>query len=113
MKLLALQGRGNLTSAETTLLQRYAQLFANQHWQVDLTEPQGALTKDLAPEQLKLQLLLPIRTKAGLWGVCIMQAGTGQKLRLNWELRDYLSVVSEQIATLLLLMQHGDARSLK
>ncbi|MCB5226707.1 PEP-CTERM system histidine kinase PrsK [Alishewanella sp. 16-MA] len=111
LKILALHGRAPLTEAEVTLLQRYQSQYANQNWQIDLTEPQGALTADLAKDQLKLQLLLPIRTKAGLWGVCIMQAGNEQKLQLNWELRDYLSVVSEQIATLLLLMQHSDKLS--
>ncbi|MDP4945311.1 MAG: PEP-CTERM system histidine kinase PrsK, partial [Alishewanella sp.] len=111
LKILALHGRATLTEAEVTLLQRYQSQYANQNWQIDLTEPQGALTADLAKDQLKLQLLLPIRTKAGLWGVCIMQAGAEQKLKLNWELRDYLSVVSEQIATLLLLMQHSDKLS--
>ncbi|GGW62850.1 XrtA/PEP-CTERM system histidine kinase PrsK [Alishewanella tabrizica] len=111
LKTLALQQRGELTEAEQQLLQRYQHLYASQNWQIDLSEPQGALTAGLPDEQLKLQLLLPIRTKEGLWGVCLMRAEKEHKLRLNWELRDYLFVVSEQIAALLLLMQHSDKLS--
>ncbi|MCF4007820.1 XrtA/PEP-CTERM system histidine kinase PrsK [Rheinheimera sp. UJ63] len=111
LKTLALQQRNALTDAEQTLLQRYFTLYANQNWQVDLREPQGKLTEGLAPESLQLQLILPIRTKDGLWGVCIMQTDSDTKLRLNWELRDYLSLVSEQVTALLLLMQHSDKLS--
>lgn len=111
LKTLALQQRAELTSAEQILLARYYKLYASQNWQIDLSEPQGALTDGLASADLKLQLLLPIRTKDGLWGVCLMQTSKEHKLRLNWELRDYLFVVSEQIAALLLLMQHSDKLS--
>lgn len=111
LKTLALQQRAALTLAEQTLLQRYYKLYASQNWQIDLSEPQGALTDGLASADLKLQLLLPIRTKDGLWGVCLMQTTKEHKLRLNWELRDYLFVVSEQIAALLLLMEHSDKLS--
>lgn len=110
IKVLALQQRPALTETELTLLERYYQQHQNDAWQLDLSES-DELTTGLDQAELKFQLLLPIRTKDQLWGVCLMQANAGQQLKLNWELRDYLSVVSEQIAALLQLIQHSDKLS--
>jgi putative PEP-CTERM system histidine kinase len=111
IKVLALLGRTALTNEEQQLLQRYYLRYQNQYWQLDLTEPTTELTVNLDTSQLHFQLLLPIRTPDGLWGACLMQTEAKERLKLNWELRDYLNVVSEQISALLQLMHSSDKLS--
>jgi putative PEP-CTERM system histidine kinase len=52
-----------------------------------------------------VHLLIPVHSKGQLWGLCLMNAPQINKISLNWELRDYLTLVSEQVSSLLLLMQ--------
>lgn len=111
VKVLANIHRPALSETELVLLQRYYQTYQDQHWQLDLSSNDSHLLQGLDRTQLYSQLLLPIRTQEGLWGVCLMQTDPAQRLPLNWELRDYLSVVSEQVSALLQLMQSSDKLS--
>ncbi|MDD4863046.1 MAG: PEP-CTERM system histidine kinase PrsK [Alishewanella agri] len=111
IKVLALQQRPALNEVELELIRRYYQQHQHDAWQLDLTESNPELTAGLDLSKLGFQLVLPIRTKEQLWGLCLMAADSGHRLKLNWELRDYLSLVSEQIAALLQLIQHSDKLS--
>ncbi|EHR42228.1 XrtA/PEP-CTERM system histidine kinase PrsK [Alishewanella jeotgali] len=111
IKVLALLQRPAITESEQQLLYRYYQQHQADAWQLDLNQSEESLTAGLERSELKFQLLMPIRTKSTLWGVCLMQSSPGQQLTLNWELRDYLSVVSEQIVALLQLIQSSDKLS--
>lgn len=42
----------------------------------------------------------------GLWGFAVLAAGDKEKVSLNWEVKDYLNAVSEQVGT---YMQHHEA----
>lgn len=42
----------------------------------------------------------------GLWGFAVLASGDKEKISLNWEVKDYLTAVSEQVGT---YMQHHEA----
>ena len=52
------------------------------------------------------QLFIPFMKDGGLWGFAILSAGDKEKVSLNWEVKDYLNAVSEQVGT---YMQHHEA----
>ncbi len=102
---LATINRAALTPDELTLINRYQTCYAKQHWIVDLSDPDNNFVKtqqDLT--NLDVQLLLPIHADGELWGLCLINAPEVDKQQLNWELRDYLMLVTEQAASCLLLM---------
>ncbi len=105
-QLLAMVNRAPLTPDEITLITRYTATYALQHWIVDLSDPDDSFVRaqqDLT--NLDLQLLLPIHADGELWGLCMINAPDIDKQKLNWELRDYLMLVTEQAASCLLLME--------
>ncbi len=105
-RLLSCRGRSSLSDDEMTLIRRYAARYAQQHWLVDLSDtkdPFACAQHDLA--SVDIQLILPIHSEGELWGLCLMNAPEVDKQKLNWELRDYLMLVTEQISSYLMLMQ--------
>ena len=103
---LAVANRAALTQDELVLISRYKQRFAKQHWIVDLSDSDNSFVKlqqDLS--NLDVQLLLPIHADGELWGLCMINTPDIDKQQLNWELRDYLMLVTEQTASYLLLME--------
>ena len=112
MVTLALQQRPELNSDEQQLLAAYRHNFSNRNWLVDLTDKSDPFVQNaIADKVLDIQLIIPIQTKGSLWGVCVMNAPAVNKLSLNWELRDFLTLVSEQISSQLLLMQASQTLS--
>ncbi|MBU1557116.1 MAG: PEP-CTERM system histidine kinase PrsK [Gammaproteobacteria bacterium] len=103
---LAVANRALLTADELTLISRYQASFAKQHWIVDLSDKESSFVRqqqDLT--QLDVQLILPIHADGELWGLCMINTPDVDKQQLNWELRDYLMLVTEQTASYLLLME--------
>lgn len=45
------------------------------------------------------QLFLPLYNNEKIWGVAVLAARDAEKVSLNWELRDYLTAVTEQVGT--------------
>ncbi|MDP5191353.1 ATP-binding protein, partial [Rheinheimera baltica] len=45
------------------------------------------------------------------WGLCMLNTPNAERLTLNWELRDYLTIITEQIGSYLLLTQASKALS--
>ncbi|WP_213999948.1 XrtA/PEP-CTERM system histidine kinase PrsK [Arsukibacterium sp.] len=109
---LALQQRPSLNTDERRLISAYQQHFSNRNWLVDLSDNSDPFVqKNVATTTVDIQLIIPIHTKGELWGLCLMNAPKVNKLSLNWELRDFLTIVSEQISSQLLLMQASQTLS--
>ncbi|KKO46909.1 histidine kinase [Arsukibacterium ikkense] len=109
---LAQQHRPALNNDELQLITAYQQYFINRNWLVDLSDSTDPFVQSIvAGKSLDIQLMIPIYTKGQLWGLCLMNAPKVNKISLNWELRDYLTLVSEQIASHLLLMQASQTLS--
>lgn len=109
---LALLQRPPLNADEQQLISNYQQHFGNQSWLVDMSDSADRFVQqNTALKLIDIQLIIPIHTKGELWGLCLMNAPKVNKLTLNWELRDYLNLVSEQIASQLLLMQASQTLS--
>ena len=105
-RVLSCMGRSHLSDDERTLISRYVARYAQQHWLVDLSDtkdPFATAQRDLA--NVDIQLILPVHSEGELWGLCLMNTPEVDKQHLNWELRDYLMLVTEQISSYLMLMQ--------
>mgnify|MGYP000008786624 FL=1 len=59
-----------------------------------------------ALKQWGYQLFVPFLKEGGLWGFAVLAPGDKEKISLNWEVKDYLTAVSEQVGT---YMQHHEA----
>ncbi|MCC2618080.1 PEP-CTERM system histidine kinase PrsK [Aestuariibacter halophilus] len=94
-----------LTDDERALLEKIHQWCGQKNWIVDIEELR---TKPFAYEGFKVnhallndcrfKLVVPIYQGKNLWGSALLQTDE-QVRRLNWELRDYLSAVTAQIAS--------------
>ncbi|WP_333607880.1 XrtA/PEP-CTERM system histidine kinase PrsK [Arsukibacterium sp.] len=103
---LALQQRSELNTAELKLIKDYQQQFATKYWLLDTNDQQDSfVVSQPYLSECDVHLLIPVHSKGQLWGLCLMNAPQINKISLNWELRDYLTLVSEQVSSLLLLMQ--------
>ncbi|OEY69467.1 XrtA/PEP-CTERM system histidine kinase PrsK [Rheinheimera salexigens] len=109
---LARYERAELNTAETQLITRYAATFADKYWLVDLQDPADAFVQQLSNRKtIDAQLAIPIQSEGELWGLCLLNAPDVNQLNLNWELRDFLMLVSEQVGSYLLLMQASETLS--
>ncbi|WP_166839884.1 XrtA/PEP-CTERM system histidine kinase PrsK [Rheinheimera pleomorphica] len=109
---LACVNRQPLSDDEECLIQRYISRYASQHWLVDLSDHKdGFASAQSDLTAIDIQLMLPIHSDGQLWGLCLINAPEVDKQQLNWELRDYLMLVTEQISSYLLLMQASKALS--
>lgn len=59
-----------------------------------------------ALKQWGYQLFVPFLKDDGLWGFAVLAPGDKEKVSLNWEVKDYLTAVSEQVGT---YIQHHEA----
>ncbi|KKO49328.1 histidine kinase [Arsukibacterium sp. MJ3] len=109
---LALYQRPALNKQELQLITDYQRHFAKGNWIVDLSDKTDLFVQSIVALKLvNIQLIIPIHHKGKLWGLCVMNAPEVSKLKLNWELKDYLTLVSEQISNQLLLMQASQTLS--
>lgn len=109
---LACSNRQHLTAEESVLLQHYCQSLVRPGWISDLSDPQDELVKFKGPaRKIDAHLILPIYDEQQLWGLCLLNTPAAERLKLNWELRDYLTIITEQISSYLLLTQASKALS--
>ncbi|MDP2715959.1 XrtA/PEP-CTERM system histidine kinase PrsK [Rheinheimera sp.] len=109
---LACYNRPLLSDNEKTLVQRYVAKFASSHWLVDLSDSTDPFTQQQSKlSNVDIQLIVPIHSDGKLWGLCLMNTPLVDRQKLNWELRDYLMLVTEQISSYLMLMQASKALS--
>ncbi|MFC4700306.1 XrtA/PEP-CTERM system histidine kinase PrsK [Glaciecola siphonariae] len=85
----------------------------HKHWIIDFDElrAQPGLYEDLTQRETLMrsfpyQLAVPIYQHDSLWGLVLMRALEPDKRSLNWELRDYLGALSDQIANFIF---HGES----
>lgn len=106
-KVLARINRPELTADEQNILQHYMQDHQHNHWIIDLKQSKDPFVSSLQPAKAVIytQLIIPIHAKDGLWGLCLLDAEPQLQLKLNWELKDYLIAVTEQIASYLFLLE--------
>ncbi|MGP9800694.1 XrtA/PEP-CTERM system histidine kinase PrsK [Rheinheimera sp. NSM] len=109
---LACYNRPQLSDNEKMLVQRYVEKFAGSQWLVDLSDNTDPFTQQQSKlSNIDIQLIVPIHSDGKLWGLCLMNTPLVDRQKLNWELRDYLMLVTEQIASYLMLMQASKALS--
>ena len=100
-------------SATYATLETLAQYSDKNGWIIDTD---AYLVKPFDYDGLKLdrdalkewgyQLFVPFLKDGGLWGFAVLAPGDKEKISLNWEVKDYLTAVSEQVGT---YMQHHEA----
>lgn len=102
---LARINRPALNSNETELLQQYVKQFAGKNWIVDLADKKDPFCQKQNLNDIDIQLIIPVHSDNELWGLSLLNAPDVDRQHLNWELRDYLMLVAEQISSYLQLMQ--------
>lgn len=100
-------------NATCTTLETLASYSDKNGWIIDTD---AYLVKPFDYEGLKLdrdalkawgyQLFVPFLKEGKLWGFAVLASGDNEKITLNWEVKDYLTAVSEQVGT---YMQHHEA----
>lgn len=87
----------------------YQREFNHKHWLLDFSDKQDEHVNKLLAQtgvtDTNLLLLVPIQQNNRLWGCCLLKPEVNEKLKLNWELRDYMSAVSEQISSYLFMSE--------
>ncbi len=110
---LAYCNADKLNAAEMKLIRQLTQYCNKTSWLIDFDEfqykPFNYIDLQLDREALKecrFQLALPIFKADEVWGFALLSAGEGEEVTLNWEVRDYLTAVTDQVATYIL---HNEA----
>ena len=98
-----------LNATDLSILRCYQQLFQHKNWLLDFSDQKDLSVSEImaksAQHRANFDLLVPIQQKNVLWGCCILKPNPNEKLKLNWELRDYLNAVSEQISSYLFMSE--------
>ena len=112
LQAVACISRDAVTADEVSLLQQYCQHYLKQGWITDLSDQNDAFVQ-FKGEQQKIDghLIIPVYDEQQLWGLCIINTPNSERLKLNWELRDYLTIITEQISSHLLLTLASKALS--
>lgn len=109
LHLLQTQGKFEFGPPEQTIAQAMVETLQHKHWFFDITDHTDQQVCTLLQNagyrasQLCFSICLPIYRNTELWGLCLLGAEPTEKLKLNWELRDYLGAVSEQISSYLFM----------
>jgi putative PEP-CTERM system histidine kinase len=104
-----------LQATDLRTLSAYKQLFRHKNWLLDFSDTKDSNVVEIleasAESTPNFDLLVPIHQKNVLWGCCVLKPHVTEKLKLNWELRDYLNAVSEQISSYLFMSEASKALS--
>lgn len=105
--LLALQGQLSFGDHEQQAVQLVIKELKNKQWLLDFSDRKDPMIAQLHSKLPQVQpgfsILIPILKNNQLWGFCLLESNVNEKLRLNWELRDYLNAVTEQISSYLFM----------
>jgi len=106
-------GDTNLNEKQHAMLTQLIEYSGEKGWVIDTD---AYLVKPFDYEGLKLdrevlkqwdyQLFIPFMQDSQVWGFAVLAAGDKEKVALNWEVKDYLNAVSEQVGT---FIQHHEA----
>ncbi len=115
LQLQARQGQLKFTDTEEKMLQLVLSGQNNRQWLLDFSDRSDQMAQSFMMEldhpPLGFSILIPILKNSQIWGFCLLDCGVNEKLRLNWELRDYLNAVTEQIASYLFMDEASKALS--
>ncbi len=107
----------NATTQDFALLGTLLPTIHDKHWIIDLyqlrTRPfdyEGIKVSMAQLNACSFDLILPIFQQDNLWGVALLNDKDNKRPSLNWELRDYLTVVSAQVGSY--LFQYEASRQL-
>lgn len=104
-----------LTQVDLAIVRIYQQKFGNKNWLLDFSDRNdkevASILADMAGEIQSFSLLVPVYQNNQLWGCCLLKPQPTEHLKLNWELRDYLNAVSEQISSYLFMSEASKALS--
>lgn len=102
---LASEEHRGLSAQETELLIILADYCVSKGWIVDIEELrikpfvyEGLKVNHALLNNCSFNLVLPICKTDGLWGFALLN-NKNEPMRLNWELRDYLSAVTAQVSS--------------
>lgn len=114
-QLIARCGQMTFDDNDQSVLSLVSSELSNKHWLLDFSDEYDPLvqsiTMQLAAKTIHFSLLIPILKNNNIWGYCLLDGNTNEKLKLNWELRDYLNAVTEQIASYLFMDEASKAIS--
>ena len=103
-----------LNQQQTADLHHY---FAQKSWVIDIDELRvkphmynELNNRESFIEGFDYHLIVPIFRQESLWGLCLLNANASHVKLLNWEFRDYIQAVSDQVANY--IFQHEDALAL-
>lgn len=96
-------------AVDLTITLLYRQQFYLKNWLLDFDDTTDQYVKDFLLQiegaTPTFSLLVPIQQNGKLWGCCLLSPDVNERLKLNWELRDYLNAVSEQISSYLFMSE--------
>ena len=104
---ISTKGQLVIGPGELRALQLVAADLQNKQWLLDFSDKSDPVVADLlhrldayAPT---FSFVIPILKNNQTWGFCLLNGTVNEKLKLNWELRDYLNAVTEQISSYLFM----------
>ncbi|WP_018983254.1 XrtA/PEP-CTERM system histidine kinase PrsK [Salinimonas chungwhensis] len=109
---LARRGHAAMSDADRIILRHLIPFCANTNWLIDLQDYQvnpfeyeGLHLDREVVRQSMFHLVVPLFNQEEIWGFALLSTAD-EKVNLNWEVRDYLHAVSEQVTTYIL---HSEA----
>lgn len=100
------QNHSSLNEHDLNILRQLASFCGSNHWLIDIDayriKPFDYDGLQLSRDDLEgasFQLAIPFFLQDELWGFALLTATSSERINLNWEVRDYLNAVSEQIST--------------
>lgn len=106
---LAEQGKISPLPELDVLLSAYEGKTAGKNWLLDFSDYRDLLVQQLRPlltdGQAGFSILIPVWQRQQIWGYFLLRPETNEQLKLNWELRDYLNAVTEQISSYLFMAE--------
>ncbi|MEC7690870.1 MAG: XrtA/PEP-CTERM system histidine kinase PrsK [Pseudomonadota bacterium] len=105
-----------ISADEIKILKQLMPFCQQTNWLVDVDEYaskpfeyNGLLLDREALKGCRFQLALPLLNSEQIWGFALLKTKDSEALTLNWEVRDYLNAVTEQVGTYLLHHEAANA----
>lgn len=112
---IALRGDMSFKNQDQQILQLVLEDLNNRQWLLDFSDHSDKVVQQLRSKMgdptLSFSIVIPLLKNNQIWGFCLLDSTVNEKLRLNWELRDYLNAVTEQIASYLFMDEASKALS--
>lgn len=108
-------GHVEFNEAGRTVLRQLIPFCASTNWLIDLPEYEvnpfkyeGLQLDRETVKAVNFELVVPLFNQEKVWGFALLH-NSGDRVSLNWEVRDYLHAVSEQVATYILHSEAANA----